>query len=141
MLDEDILLEFDDELAEFDELEGGEVGELPMRQIHLVADKGQSPVRIDKFLIDHLANTSRNKIQQAADAGNIAVNGKVVKSNYKVKPLDEITITMNRPEYDSTIVPEDIPLERGYTGRILPVTLPSFPTSSKRGFTRLGLRG
>ena len=121
MLDEDILLEFDDEAAEFDELEGGAVGELPMRQINLVADKGQSPVRIDKFLIDHLANTSRNKIQQAADAGNIAVNGKVVKSNYKVKPLDEIVITMNRPEYDSTIVPEDIPLDIVYEDDVLMV--------------------
>ena len=115
MLDNDILMEFDDEAAELDELEGlTSEGELPMRQIHLVADKGQSPVRIDKFLIDHLANTSRNKIQQAADAGNIAVGGRVVKSNYKVKPLDEIVITMNRPEYDSTIVPEDIPLNIVY---------------------------
>lgn len=112
MTDEELLLEFEDELVDIDELV--DAAEPQMRRITIVADKGQSPVRIDKFLIDHLANTSRNKIQQAADAGSIAVNGKVVKSNYKVKPLDEIVITMNRPEYDSTIVPEDIPLNVVY---------------------------
>ena len=101
-----------EELFEFDET----IGDVPeqMRTIALVADKGQAPVRIDKFLIDHLANTSRNKIQQAADAGSIAVNGKVVKSNYKVKPCDNIVITMNTPAYDNTIVPENIPLNIVY---------------------------
>lgn len=111
-----------EELFDFDEIEGfdeldaldDESGARPMREVKVVADKGQSQVRIDKFLIDHLPNTSRNKIQQAADAGNISVNGKVVKSNYKVKPLDNIVITMNRPEYDSTIHPEDIPLDVVY---------------------------
>lgn len=111
MSEENLYTEFD----EFFDVEES-VGEIPeqMRTITLVADKGQSSVRIDKFLIDHLANTSRNKIQQAADAGSIAVNGKVVKSNYKVKPLDNIVITMNTPEYDNTIVPEDIPLNIVY---------------------------
>ncbi len=103
-----------DELDELDYLEEDGFAGQPMREVNLVADKGQSPVRIDKFLIDHLPNTSRNKIQQAADAGNISVNGKVVKSNYKVKPSDNIVITMNRPEYDSTIHPEDIPLDIVY---------------------------
>lgn len=112
MSEEELFLGFEDELADIDEFV--DVSESPMRRITIVADKGQSPVRIDKFLIDHMANTSRNKIQQAADAGSIAVNGKVVKSNYKVKPQDEIVITMNRPEYDSTIIPEDIPLDIVY---------------------------
>ena len=71
--------EFSDGFVEADELE---VEETLFREIRITADKGQSPVRIDKFLIDHVANTSRNKIQQAADAGSISVNGKVVKSNY-----------------------------------------------------------
>ena len=102
----------DDLLIDGDDFSVG--GEPLLKEIHLVADKGQSPVRIDKFLIDHIANTSRNKIQQAADAGAIAVNGKVVKSNYKVKPCDKIVITMNTPAYDSTIVPEDIPLDVVY---------------------------
>lgn len=101
-----------DETAEVDELIGDAVTQ--MRSVTIVADKGQTPVRIDKFLIDHMANTSRNKIQQAADAGSIAVNGRVVKSNYKVKPNDMIVITFNTPEYDNTIIPEDIPLDIVY---------------------------
>lgn len=102
-----------------DELELEE--ETFFKEIRLVADKGQSPVRIDKFLVDHVANTSRNKIQQAADAGSIVVNGKVVKSNYKVKPLDEIVITYNTPAYDNSIVPEDIPLDVVYEDDVLMV--------------------
>ena len=94
--------------------EGLEVEESLFREVHITVDRGQAPVRIDKFLIDHLANTSRNKIQQAADAGAIKVNGKVVKSNYKVKPLEEVVITYNTPAYDNTIVPEDIPLDVVY---------------------------
>lgn len=101
----------DDDLLMGDEFSGEET---LYKEIRLVADKGQSPIRIDKFLIDHVANTSRNKIQQAADAGAISVNGKVVKSNYKVKPLDNIVITMDTPAYDNTIVAEDIPLDVVY---------------------------
>ncbi|MBR2301741.1 MAG: RluA family pseudouridine synthase [Bacteroidaceae bacterium] len=105
--------EFDYSLeAEFDEVVDSE--ETLFKQIHIIADRGQSPIRIDKFLIDHLANTSRNKIQQAADAGFITVNGNVVKSNYKVKPCDDILITYDTPAYDNTIVPEDIPLDIVY---------------------------
>lgn len=111
MLSPDYIEGLEDDAAELDEFMGSEV---QMRKIELVADKGQAPIRIDKFLIDHIANTSRNKIQQAADVGSIAVNGKIVKCNYKVKPLDSIVITMNRPEYDSTIIPEDIPLDIVY---------------------------
>ncbi|MBQ2879051.1 MAG: RluA family pseudouridine synthase [Bacteroidaceae bacterium] len=111
MSDDNSYMDFD-ELADVDELVDVAAG--PMRSVTIVADKGQSPVRIDKFLIDHMANTSRNKIQQAADAGSIAVNGKVVKSNYKVKPGDTIVITFNTPEYDNTIVPENIPLDIVY---------------------------
>ncbi len=106
--------ELDSLLSELpaDELEMEE--EALFREIRITADKGQSLIRIDKFLIDHVANTSRNKIQQAADAGSISVNGRVVKSNYKVKPLDEIVITLNTPAYDNSIVPEDIPLDVVY---------------------------
>ena len=102
--DNDALFEGDDFAVE----------ETLFKEIRLVADKGQSPIRIDKFLIDHVANTSRNKIQQAADAGAISVNGKVVKSNYKVKPLDNIVITMDTPAYDNSIIAEDIPLDIVY---------------------------
>ncbi len=91
-----------------------EMEETLFREVRITVDRGQTPIRIDKFLIDHLANTSRNKIQQAADAGAITVNGRVVKSNYKVKPLEEVVITYDTPAYDNSIVPEDIPLDVVY---------------------------
>lgn len=80
----------------------------------LVADKGQQLLRIDKFLVEHLPDTSRNRIQQAARAGFIHVGGRPVKSNYRVKPLDVVTMVLDRPPYDNTIVPEDIPLDIVY---------------------------
>ncbi|MBO5952247.1 MAG: RNA pseudouridine synthase, partial [Bacteroidaceae bacterium] len=60
----------------------------------VVADKGQSLLRVDKFLFDHIEHVSRNRIQKAAEAGMIMANGSAVKSNYKVKPLDVITVMM-----------------------------------------------
>lgn len=80
----------------------------------LVADKGQQLLRIDKFLVEHLPDTSRNRIQQAARAGFIHVGGRPVKSNYRIKPLDVVTMVLDRPPYDNTIVPEDIPLDIVY---------------------------
>ena len=79
-----------------------------------VADKGQSPVRVDKFLVDRMEKTSRNRIQQAADAGCIIVNGKAAKSSYKVKPGDIVSIVMDRPRYEFEIIAEDIPLDIVY---------------------------
>ena len=108
------LIEALEEFAGLDASELDSEEETLFREIRVVADRGQSPVRIDKFLVDHVANTSRNKIQQAADAGSISVNGKVVKSNYKVKPSDEVVITLNTPAYDNSIIPEDIPLDVVY---------------------------
>ncbi|MDO5571546.1 MAG: RluA family pseudouridine synthase [Bacteroidales bacterium] len=81
---------------------------------HFVVEKGKKIVRIDKYLVDILENTSRNRIQNAADAGYIFVNDKPVKSNYKVKPLDDIKIMMNRPRHELTIIPENIPLDIVY---------------------------
>jgi 23S rRNA pseudouridine1911/1915/1917 synthase len=80
----------------------------------IVADKGQEVVRIDKFLMDRIPNTSRNKIQIAAKNGNIHVNGKAVKQNYKVKPGDIATIVMPYPIREIELIPEDIPLEIHY---------------------------
>lgn len=79
-----------------------------------VADKGQQMLRVDKFLVTRMERTSRNRIQQAADAGCIIVNGKPVKSSYKVKPLDTVSIVMDRPRYEFEIIAEDIPLEIVY---------------------------
>ena len=75
-----------------------------------IADPGQSQLRIDKFLMARIMNASRNKIQQAAAAGSIIVNDKVVKQNYKVKPGDVISIVLSEPPRDTEIIPEDIPV-------------------------------
>lgn len=76
-----------------------------------VADPGQSLLRIDKFLITRIENASRNKIQQAAAAGSILVNGDAVKQNYKVKPGDVITIVLAGAPRDTEIIPENIPVD------------------------------
>lgn len=77
----------------------------------ITADKGQSLMRIDKFLMSRLENVSRNRVQNAADAGSILVNSKPVKSSYKVKPLDLITIVLAHPPRDVKIIAEDIAIE------------------------------
>jgi len=79
-----------------------------------VADKGQTLLRVDKFLVARLEKSSRNRVQQAADAGCIIVNGRPVKSNYRVKPLDIVQVVMDRPRYEFEIVAEDIPLDIVY---------------------------
>jgi 23S rRNA pseudouridine1911/1915/1917 synthase len=79
-----------------------------------IADRKQSLLRIDKFLIDRMTNVSRNRIQMAAEARCILVNGKPVKSNYRIKPLDVVSIVMSRPRYETEILPEDIPLDIVY---------------------------
>lgn len=76
----------------------------------IVADSGQTVLRVDKFLQYHVANTSRNKLQQAAKAGNIIVNEKPVKPNYKVKPGDVVSVVLTWPPREVEIVPQDIPL-------------------------------
>ncbi len=77
-------------------------------------DPGQKPLRIDKFLVNRIENASRSKIQSAADAENILVNQKPVKSNYKVKPNDIISIVMAYPPREIELIPEDIPLNIVY---------------------------
>ena len=80
----------------------------------LTVDRGQTMLRIDKFLKDRMEHCSRNRIQAAADSGNILVNGKAVKSSYRVKPLDLISIVMPYPRREVEIIPEDIPLNIVY---------------------------
>lgn len=77
-------------------------------------DPGQSALRIDKFLMHRIENASRTKIQAAAESSCILVNGNPVKSNYKVKPNDLITIVLPNPPRDNTLYPEDIPLDIMY---------------------------
>jgi 23S rRNA pseudouridine1911/1915/1917 synthase len=76
--------------------------------------KGQSIVRVDKYLSNILENTTRSKIQHAADAGNIFVNDKPVKSNYKIKPLDVVQVLLPYPTYEALLTPENIPLDIVY---------------------------
>jgi len=87
----------------------------------IVADKGQRVLRIDKFLVDRLDNTSRTKIQQAADAGYLLVNGAEVKANYKVKPGDEVQVMLNYPPREIELIPENIPLDIVYEDEALVV--------------------
>lgn len=77
----------------------------------VVVDPGQSPLRVDKFLMDKVENTSRNKLQEAATAGNIHVNNTAVKSNYKIKPGDVVQIVLEHPPREIELIPEDIPIE------------------------------
>ncbi len=98
---------------ENDESLGFESQELYEHQ-RFVVDKGQSPMRIDKYLSNLMSNTSRNRIQDAATMGNILVNEKEVKSNYKVKPNDIITIVLAYPPADYEIIPQDIPINIVY---------------------------
>ncbi|PWK18731.1 RluA family pseudouridine synthase [Xanthomarina spongicola] len=78
------------------------------------ADKGQQPLRIDKYLMNFIENATRNKIQAAAKSGNIYVNDVQVKSNYKVKPFDNIRVLFEHPPYENLLTPENIPLDIVY---------------------------
>lgn len=82
--------------------------------IRIVADKGQAQLRLDKFLMNRVENTSRNRIQNAIDADSVRVNDKIVKASYKVKPLDVITMLLPDPPRDTEVYPENIPLEITY---------------------------
>ncbi|PNQ74058.1 RNA pseudouridine synthase [Hanstruepera neustonica] len=78
------------------------------------AEKGQQPLRIDKYLMNFIENATRNKIQAAAKNGNIYVNDSPVKSNYKVKPFDKIRVLFEHPPYEYLLTPENIPLDIVY---------------------------
>lgn len=89
-----------------------EEDELELYEHHrILVDKGQSLVRIDKFLTEKVANATRNKVQHAIDTGAVLVNGQPTKSNYKIKPLDEIKVLLEKPPRDTEVVAENIPLD------------------------------
>lgn len=79
-----------------------------------VSSKGQSILRVDKYLMQLIENATRNKIQQAATDGKIWVNDIPVKSNYKVKPFDVVRVMLSHPPFENHIIPEDIPLDIVY---------------------------
>ncbi|GLU55679.1 RluA family pseudouridine synthase [Dyadobacter frigoris] len=85
----------------------------------IVADKGQTAMRLDKFLNVHVANASRTKIQNGIEAEAVKVNGLPVKSSYKVKPFDVITLLLPNAPRDTEIIPENIPLDIIYEDDVL----------------------
>lgn len=104
-----------DELEDDSSFESGIDSETSMYEhFRFTADKGQSLLRVDKFLVDRMMGATRNRIQLAAEAGCILVNGTPVKSNYRVKPLDVVSLVMARPRRELEIIPEDIPLNIVY---------------------------
>src|SRR6201996_6280012 len=82
--------------------------------LRIIVDKGQSLLRIDKFLMSRVENASRNRIQTAIEQGNVLVNDKSIKSSYKVKPLDVIPVVLPHPPRDTEVYPENIPLNIVY---------------------------
>ena len=78
------------------------------------ASIGQVPLRVDKFLMNFVENATRNKVQQAAKAGNVLVNDIAVKPNYKVKPNDVVRVVLAHPPHENLLVAEDIPLDIVY---------------------------
>jgi 23S rRNA pseudouridine1911/1915/1917 synthase len=75
--------------------------------LRIIVDKGQSLLRIDKFLMHRVENASRNRIQNAVELGNVLVNDKTIKASYKVKPLDVISVVLPHPPRDTEVYPED----------------------------------
>ena len=106
---EDII---EDDFIEDDSVQDN--GEVRTERYSTIVDQGQELVRIDKFLDDHIAGISRNKIQEAAKAGCIIVNGKPAKSNYRVHPGDEIQVLLPGEHEEFKLVPEDIPIDIVY---------------------------
>jgi len=117
--DEEDLLE-QDEVEEMDEDFSGQTetsedgGSDLFEHMRITVDGGQDTVRIDTFLTSRISSISRNRIQNAAKAGNILVNDKPVKQNYKVKPNDVISIVFSYPPREADIKPQDIPLDIVY---------------------------
>lgn len=94
--------------------------------IEINVDKKQAPLRIDKYVISHSVISSRSKIQEAAKAGVLLVNGKPVKSNYKVRPFDKITLEYPKSKHSADLTPENIPLNIVYEDEdLLVVNKPS----------------
>ena len=123
MMDSEDVFELTDEVLlpnSIEEAEPDDDGAL-YEHFRMEVDRGQVALRIDKYLAEHMQHSSRNRIQQAADAGFIFVNDAPVKSNYKVRPGDVITLMLNRPPHDTTIEPEDIPLDVVYEDEVLMV--------------------
>ncbi len=100
-------------MLEDEELRDSEEQDL-YEHLKITVDKGQTPVRVDKFLMQRIENASRNRIQGSIEAGSVLVNGKAVKSSYKVKPQDQISVVLPHPPRDTEVYPEDIDINIVY---------------------------
>ncbi|WP_331577773.1 RluA family pseudouridine synthase [Puia sp.] len=103
-----------DEEKELDESPPADGGEELYERLNLKVDKGQEPLRIDKFLVRRIENATRNKVQKALEAGMVLVNNKQVAANYKIKPLDEIVLYSDKEAHGEEIIPEEMPLNIRY---------------------------
>lgn len=106
--------DFADDIEGAEEMDGEGDGEAMFEHFRFPVDKGQSMLRVDKYLTQHMENTSRHRVQLAIDAGYVRANDKIVKANYKVKPNDLITIVMPYERRGMEIRPENIPLDIAY---------------------------
>ncbi len=93
------------------DLDSDTESEAEFEHYRFLADPGQELMRMDLFLMDRVPNTSRTKLQAAMMDGNITVNGKAVKPNYKVRPGDDIAIILPYPVREIELIPQDIPIE------------------------------
>ena len=109
LIDDEIIHETEDN-AEDD----GDVESNLYEHFRLKVDKGQSSMRVDKYMANMLSGISRNRIQEAADAGHVLANGKPVKCSYKIKPNDILTVVLDFPKNEVTIIPQDIPINIVY---------------------------
>jgi len=99
---------------------GPELQEDELYEHHkIVATKGQEPLRVDKFLMNFIENSTRNKIQQAAKDGYVRVNESIVKQNYKVKAGDVVQVMFEHPPHEFLLIPEDIPIDIVYEDEVL----------------------
>lgn len=110
--------DIDNEIDDVESIE--EDGQL-YEHFRVTVDKGQNQVRVDKYLFERIVNASRNRIQKAAEEGLVMANGVPVKSSYKVKPCDVLTVMMDRPRYENEIIAEDIPLNIVYEDSVVMV--------------------
>ncbi|MGM9814840.1 MAG: RluA family pseudouridine synthase [Candidatus Aphodosoma sp.] len=109
LIDDEIIHETEDNADD-----DGDVVSNLYEHFRLKVDKGQSSMRVDKYMANMLSGISRNRIQEAADAGHVLANGKPVKCSYKIKPNDILTVVLDFPKNEVTIIPQDIPINIVY---------------------------
>lgn len=117
-----------------------ESSETLYERINMRVDRGQEPIRIDKFLVARIEGASRNKVQRAIEAGRVLINGKQVQANYKIKPGEEIIVYSDKEVQGEEIVPEAMPLDIVFEDEDIllinkPVGLVVHPASGNPGGT------